>query len=96
MRYFFHEYAEEEFEKAVEYYNDCSSGLGSEFTREVYSTIERIIQFPEAWTPMSRRVRRCLVHRFPFGVIYHVHPSSLYIIAVADLRRKPNYWIDRL
>lgn len=96
MRYFFHEYAEEEFEKAVEYYNDCGSGLGSEFAREVYSTIERIIQFPEVWTPMSRRVRRCLVHRFPFGVIYHAHPSSLYIIAVADLRRKPNYWIDRL
>ena len=69
MRFYFHEDAETEFDKAVEYYEGCRPGLGLEFAQEVYAAIARVVQFPEAWTPMSRNTRRCLVNRFPFGVI---------------------------
>ena len=62
---------------------------------EVYTTIDRIIQYPEAWSPMSKNTRRCLVNRFPFGVIYQVKSGFVRIIAVADLRRRPDYWLDR-
>jgi hypothetical protein len=44
---------------------------------------------------MSKNTRRCLVNRFPFGVIYQVKSSFVSIIAVADLRRRPDYWIER-
>ena len=46
MRFYFHEHAEAEFDKAVEYYDDCRHGLGIEFAQEVYATIDRIIQYP--------------------------------------------------
>ena len=95
MRFYFHEHAEEEFDRIVEYYETCRTGLGIEFAREVYATVERIIRYPEAWSPMSRNTRRCLVNRFPFGVIYQVKSGSVRIIAVADLRRSPDYWLDR-
>jgi len=39
MRFFFHKHAETEFDRAVEYYEDCRHGLGIEFAQEVYSTI---------------------------------------------------------
>jgi len=95
MKFYFHEYAEAEFAKAVAYYEDCRRGLGIEFAQEVYVTIDRIVQFPNEWSPMSRNTRRCLVNRFPFGVIYQVKSGAVRIIAIADLRRRPEYWLNR-
>jgi len=51
MRFYFHEHAETEFDRTVEYYEDCRHGLGIEFAQEIYATIDRIIQYPEAWSP---------------------------------------------
>ncbi len=96
MRFYFHEEAEAELDRAVEYYEDSRSGLGMEFAQKVYSAITRVIQFPDAWSPMSKNTRRCLVSRFPFGIIYQVKSGYVRIIAVADLRRRPNYWWDRV
>lgn len=48
MKFFFHEHAETEFDKAVEYYESCLDGLGMEFAHEIYATIERIVQYPYA------------------------------------------------
>ena len=96
MKFYFHEDAETEFNRAIEYYEDARSGLGLEFAQEVYVAITRVIQFPDAWPPMSKNTRRCLVSRFPFGIIYQVKSDYVRIIAVADLRRRPNYWRDRV
>jgi plasmid stabilization system protein ParE len=95
MRFYFHEHAEAEFDRAVDYYENCQRGLGIEFAQEVYATIDRIIQYPEIWSPLSKNTRRCLVNRFPFGVIYQIKHDSVRIIAVADLRRHPGYWLGR-
>ena len=96
MRFYFHEHAETEFDRIVEYYEDCRRGLGIEFAQEVNAAIARIIQHPEAWSPMSKNTRRCLVNRFPFGVIYQFKSDYILIIAVADLRRRPGYWAYRV
>ena len=45
MKFYFHEHAENEFDRAVEYYEDCRRGLGIEFAQEVNAAIARIIQF---------------------------------------------------
>jgi hypothetical protein len=96
MKFYFHEDAEFEFDKSIEYYEGCRTGLGLEFAQEVYAAIERIKRFPDAWSPMSKNTRRCLVNRFPFGIIYQVKSGLLRIIAVADLRQRPGYWKDRV
>lgn len=96
MRFYFHEHAEAEFDRVVEYYEDCRRGLGIEFAQEVNATIARIIRHPEAWFPMSKNTRRCLVNRFPFGVIYQLKSDTILIISVADLRRRPDYWLYRV
>jgi len=95
MRFYFHEDAETELDNAVGYYEECQEGLGLEFAQEVYAAIVRVVQFPEAWSPMSKNTRRCLVNRFPFGVIYRVKSSYIEVVAIADLRRRPGYWRDR-
>ena len=95
MRFYFHPDAEAEFDRAVEYYDQSQPGLGIEFAEEVYATITRIIQYPDAWSALSKNSRRSLVNRFPYGVIYQVKSRSLRIIAVAHLNRRPGYWKER-
>jgi hypothetical protein len=96
MKFYFHPDAKEEFGGAVEYYEQCQPGLGLEFAEEVYATIARIIQYPDAWSALSKNSRRCLVSRFPYGVIYQIKSHTLRIVAVAHLHRRPGYWKERL
>jgi hypothetical protein len=43
--------ADSEFEEATAYYNKERADLGFEFADEVKQTLERIKNYPEAWTP---------------------------------------------
>ena len=96
MNFFFHPKAAEELNEAVQYYEQCQPGLGLEFTEEIYATIARIDEYPNAWAALSENTRRCLVNRFPFGVIFHSTSDTIYVIAIADLHRRPGYWEKRL
>jgi len=41
-------------------------------------------------------MRRCLLRRFPYGLIYHEELGDILIVAMAHLHRQPEYWRDRL
>ncbi len=96
MRYKFHPKAEEEFELAIDFYEEARKNLGEEFIEEVYQAVKRVKNFPEAWHPMTKSTRRCLVNRFPFGVVYKVEDSVIVIVSVMHLSRKPDYWYKRI
>ncbi|HHT9106899.1 MAG TPA: type II toxin-antitoxin system RelE/ParE family toxin [Candidatus Wujingus californicus] len=95
MNYSFHPEAEKELLEAVNYYNGIQEKLGLEFAREVYRSVQNILLFPRAWTPLSSTVRRNLINRFPYGVIYQITEKEIYILAIMQLNRKPNYWEKR-
>lgn len=88
--------AEAELLEAISYFNEQSEGLGFEFAAEVNQTIMRIVQFPDAWTKLSKRTRRCRTKRFPYGLVYQVRGDLVLIIAVMHLRRHPDTWKSRL
>jgi hypothetical protein len=88
--------AETEFFEAIGYYNGESEGLGYEFAAEVKRTIGRILEYPNAWTQLSKRTRRCRTNRFPYGVIYQVRDDMILIVAIMHLHRDPQSWKDRL
>lgn len=95
MKYVFLPEAREEFLKEIEYFEECRKGLGQEFSKEVFSAIQRIINFPDAWTKLSKNTRRALTNRFPFGVIYHIDDEMIVVVAVMQLIRDPDYWKNR-
>jgi hypothetical protein len=95
LNYSFHPAAETELNQAVDYYDECQRGLGLEFLKEIYRTVQSILAFPDAWAPLSPSTKRSLAKRFPYGVIYQVARDDIFIIAVMNLSREPNYWKDR-
>ena len=88
--------AKSELVEAIDYYNSESEGLGYRFAAEVRRTIERIIQYPEAWALLSQRTRRCRTNRFPYGVIYQIRENAILIVAVMHLHKHPESWKSRL
>jgi plasmid stabilization system protein ParE len=85
-----------ELERAIVYYNAQSEGLGYEFAAEVRKTLERIIEHPLAWNPLSSRTRRCRTNRFPYGIVYQVREDAILIVAVMHLQQRPRSWTSRL
>jgi plasmid stabilization system protein ParE len=96
MNYAFHPEAEAEFLEANAYYEERAPGLGLDFSAEVRAAIQRIQAFPLAWQVLEGEIRRALAHRFPYGVLYAVEDECIWIIAVMNLHRQPEYWRDRL
>ena len=94
-KYYFHPDAVAELHASVDYYENTLTGLGKDFAEEIYSAINLILQYPESWSKVTKNARRCLVNRFPYGVIYQVDNEEIYIIAIMHLHKKPNYWKKR-
>ncbi len=95
MNYGFHPEAEAEFFQAIDFYESRCPGLGYDFLIEVHRTIETILSFPKAWPNIENDIRRCLVGRFPYGVIYSQVENIIYVLAVMHLHRNPDHWKDR-
>jgi len=95
MNFSFHPEAEKEFNKAIEYYEEIENGLGYDFAGEVYLCIQRIIEYPKAWTIIEADIHRSLVNRFPFGILYAIEEHEIYILAVMHLHKEPGYWKSR-
>lgn len=96
MRYLFHPEAKAEFGHAIEYYEECEKNLGYDFAVEVYSAIERASSYPKAWPIIEDEIRRTLVRRFPYGILYSEETENIFIVAVMHLHRDPDYWKNRL
>ncbi len=92
----FHSAAQDEFISAAQFSESQTQGLGLEFILTVQRTYERLLESPASGSMFGRRLRRVLVPKFPYGLLYHVEPGRIYVIAVMHLHRRPGYWRSRL
>ena len=92
----FHPQATEELDAAVKFLETRLPGLGIDLRKEVEIAVGKIQSAPALWKPYSKRTRRFLVRRFPYLVIYRELSDTIFVVAVADGRRRPGYWHDRL
>lgn len=88
--------AEEELLQQIAYYSSVRSELGIQFEEAVAEAVRKAAAYPEHGAARSKNTRRRLVSGFPFGVIYAVAGNEIIVVAVADGRRKPDYWVNRL
>jgi hypothetical protein len=72
----FHPEAQEEFISGAQFYENQAEGLGLDFILTVQRTYERLLRFPAIGRPFGRRLRRLLVPKFPYGLLYRVEPNA--------------------
>jgi plasmid stabilization system protein ParE len=95
MRVVFSKIAKQELDDATHYYEIELLGLGKRFRKEARKAAIRIAEYPEAWSVERGEVRKCLLHKFPYKLLYSIEKDHILIIAVAHQHRKPDYWIER-
>jgi len=87
--------AELEMLDAARYYELQASGLGGDFLDKIDSAVQDIGMHPERWPVVRFDIRRRLIHRFPYALLYRVDPEEIVIQAIMHLHRRPDYWINR-
>jgi len=95
MRVIFSKLAKQELDDATHYYEIEFLGLGKRYREEVKKAAKRISEYPETWSVERGDVRKCLLHKFPYKLLYSIEEDHIFIIAVAHQHRKPDYWIER-
>ncbi len=96
MDVIFDKLAKYELDDAAEYYDLKVPGLGLRFLEEVKHGIRRILEYPNAWALEKEDIRRYVLHKFPYKILYSNEKTYIYIIAIAHSHRRPNYWVERL
>jgi hypothetical protein len=93
--------AELESAEAAAWYDDRQPGLGDEFLSAIGHAIVEIRSEPSSFSRLEsyvgrHEVRRCVLRRFPYLIVFACRADETLVVAVAHLRRRPLYWLERL
>ena len=72
MKVIFSKYAKLELEDATYFYELEFEGLGYRFKKEVKKAVKRISEYPKAWSVERGDIRKCLLHKFPYKLLYSI------------------------
>ena len=79
MKFRFHPEALAEYADAALYYSDRVPGLGADFANEIEAGIASITADPMRSPVTEDDVRRYLVRRFPYGILYSIDGDHVLI-----------------
>ena len=90
-----------ELAEAATWYETRQPGLAIRFLQEI-DNAQRAIQsrpllFPRlANMAVDLEVRRALLPRFPYALVFLELKTEIRVLAVAHAKRHPDYWLNRL
>ncbi len=96
MKYAFHPEALKEYAHGVEFYAEQRVELAQGFINAVENAIFKIVQFPNRYSIIDEDIRRCLIQKFPYAILYTIEENSILILAIMHCSRKPGYWQERI
>jgi len=87
--------ARAEFDAAADWYEQRRIGLGLEFIDTVDQPLARVAHMPEMYAMVHRDIRRAVLRRFPYSILYRVEPNQVVIVSVFHSGRDPMRWKSR-
>lgn len=87
-----HDAADLELNEAADFYDLENIGLGDVFLDDIERAFARIREFPDAAPEVVPGVRKLVLTKFPFTIIYSVRVDIIRVLAVAHQRKRPYYW----
>jgi plasmid stabilization system protein ParE len=88
--------AQAEFDEAFDWYSEQLAGLGLDFLDCVADVLERIGSMPESYQIVFEDVRRAVVRKFPYSVLYRIETDRIVVLAVFHSKRDPKSWQSRI
>lgn len=95
QRLSFNALARQELREATAFYNKETPALAHAFLDEVEYALTQVRDFPHSCPLLSRTVRKKVLRRFPYNILYSVRSEEIRILAIAHQKRRPFYWRGR-
>jgi hypothetical protein len=91
----------DELAEAALWYEARREGLGLEFLAEVEAMLPLVEHRPRSFPRLQAiaerlEIRRALLPRFPYAVVFLVRDEEIRVLAVAHAKRRPGYWLSRV
>lgn len=83
-----------ELEVAYLYYESRQTALGESFMDAFQRSCRLLEDHPQAAPVLRESVRRKLIAGFPYGIHYRVTSTAIEILAVMNLNRRPDSWMN--
>ena len=87
--------AEKDLKEAFIWYEKNRTGLGYDFLLNIQAGFEFLERSPLAFPEIYKKVRRILIKRFPYKIIYIINQSSVIVIGVIYGGRHPRHFNKR-
>jgi plasmid stabilization system protein ParE len=88
--------AEQELFDAACYYELQAPNLGQDFLNKIDAAFQEIAAHPARGPIISSGIRRRLIHRFPYSILYRNDPDAVVVLAIMHQKRHPEYWLSRM
>jgi plasmid stabilization system protein ParE len=82
-----HPIAEAELVEAMRWYADRGTGLGDALEASFSEMIDMISRNPRAYPVMAGNLRRAVLKRFPYNVVYSITEGEIQVVAFYHGRR---------
>lgn len=91
----------DELAEVVLWYEAKRQGLGEEFLDEIGTILPLVGGRPRSFPQLqgvdaNLEIRRALLARFPYALVFLVQEEGVRILAVAHAKRRPGYWLGRV
>jgi hypothetical protein len=82
--------------EGLRFYRERSPRLGRDSLAEVKQAVRFTTEHPEASPRLRGEVRKKVLLRFPYSVLYVAASRQVLIVALANHYRRPDYWHARI
>ncbi len=87
--------AEHDLEDAAQWYRQEAPHVASSFRIAVREALLRIGDNPLLCAVVHRDLRRAIVHRFPYSILYRMQGEDALVVAIVHQARDPRVWRRR-
>ena len=87
--------ARQDLAEAIIFYEQCKKGLSGEFIDDLEQTLGYLYQLPFSGRGIGRNVRVLPVGYFPHKLVYQPRVDEIFVLAITDKQRSPDYWLRR-
>lgn len=88
--------AEVDLAEAYAWYERQRSGLGSDLLLCIEAAFQSISDRPRSFPKIATTVRRTLVRRFPYLILYKEGSRIIHVLGIFHVKRDPRKWAERI
>jgi hypothetical protein len=88
--------ARDDLDEAYHWYESKEIGLGDRFLNCVQDGFSLIRQHPEIFPVLTSNLRRALISKFPFEIIYKIEEKRVVVYSVFNCAQDPQKWKSRI